>query len=229
MKIAIMQPYFFPYIGYFQLINRVDKFIFYDDVNFIKRGWINRNRLFLAGSIRYITVPLSGASQFEKINKIHVKFDHKWIASTLDSIRQSYHRAPFYGRIHNLIETVLHAHDGTISNLSIRSVIEVLQYLGIEKDMVKSSVCYNNQEMKGSARILDICTRENAKEYWNLPGGRNLYREDEFLKEGIKLKFLEVRLEPYKQFTPDFVPGLSILDVLMFNDREKVKEMIGCH
>ena len=73
MKLAIMQPYLFPYLGYFQLIAAVDKFVFYDDVNFIKNGWINRNRLLISGKVNYITIPLSGASSFLKINQVLVQ------------------------------------------------------------------------------------------------------------------------------------------------------------
>lgn len=227
LKIAIMQPYFFPYIGYFQLLNTVDKFIFYDDVNYIKSGWINRNRLFLAGAVRYMTVPLIGASSFEKINKIVIKDQKEWAQSLKSSIHQSYSKAPFYLEAMALFDRVLSSHDGTLSSLARASVIETSKYLGLETQFVMSSQSYQNHEKKSTERIIDICKIENATEYWNLPGGRELYNSEEFRGAMIDLKFINPKIDSYTQFSPDFTPGLSIIDVLMFNDSKTLNAMIS--
>jgi hypothetical protein len=221
-----MQPYFFPYIGYFLLIDAVDKFVFYDDVNFIKSGWINRNRLFLAGAVKYVSVPLSGASSFEKINKTRIQSGDEWVKRLLSSISQYYAKAPFYKPVYDLAQGVLQNHDGYISTVARNSVIATAQYLGLKKDFVFSSAIYANQQKKSVERVLDICRIEHATEYWNLPGGRNLYHLDEFSKEDIELKFVDVSMKPYYQHTPEFQPGLSILDVLMFNDPAIVRKML---
>lgn len=222
-----MQPYLFPYIGYFQLLEAVDKFVFYDDVNFIKGGWINRNRLFLAGAVRYFTVPLIGASPFEKINKTRLQAGDEWAKSILSSVRQSYGKAPFYKPVADLLNGVLSGHDGMLSSIARNSVIDTAHYLGIEKEFVLSSEIYGNQDLRGAERVIDICNIENAKEYWNLPGGRSLYQENDFLRKGCCLKFVDVSISQYRQTTPDFHSGLSIIDVLMYNDPQSVKEMLG--
>ena len=227
MKLAIMQPYFFPYIGYFQLLNAVDKFVFYDDVNYIKGGWINRNRLFLAGAVRYITVPLAGASSFEKISKICVKTGDEWVKSMLSSVSQSYCKAPFYKPVQDLLEGVLGSHNGNIAALAKNSIIAVADYIGISTDFVHSSVIYGNQEKNGVERVLDICRIETADEYWNLPGGRSLYSTDVFEKNGIDLKFVDVSIQPYQQHTTEFQSGLSVLDVLMYNEPSNVLAMLN--
>ena len=227
MKLAIMQPYFFPYIGYFQLVNVVDKFVFYDDVNYIKSGWINRNRLYLSGAIRYITVPLTAASSFEKINRTYVRGGDDWSAQMLSVIHQSYAKAPHYRPVANLVEKVLKANDGYISTLAKNSIIAVTDYLGIQKDYCVSSTIYGNQELRSADRVLDICKKEKANQYWNLPGGKNLYNSEFFKKGGVELQFVDVAITPYQQLVSEFQPGLSVLDVLMFNDKEAVRKMIS--
>ena len=227
MKLAIMQPYFFPYIGYFQLVNAVDKFVFYDDVNYIKSGWINRNRLYLSGAIRYITVPLTAASSFEKINRTQVRRGNEWSAQMLSVIHQSYAKAPHYRAVANLVEEVLNSHDGYISTLARKSIIAVTNYLEIEKEYCTSSTVYENQELRGADRVLDICKTENASEYWNLPGGKDLYSSETFKNKGVELKFIDVAITPYQQISSDFQSGLSIIDVLMFNNRELIKKMLS--
>lgn len=227
MKLAIMQPYFFPYIGYFQLLNAVDKLVFYDDVNYIKGGWINRNKLFLSGSIRYITVPLAAASSFEKINRTKVQSGSDWPQQMLSVIKQSYAKAPHYQDVADLIGKVFNSHDYRISTLSKNSIIAVMNYLEIDKDFCTSSTIYENQDLKSIDRILDICKKEKAGQYWNLPGGKELYRPEVFQNENIELKFIDVAIKPYQQIASEFQPGLSILDVLMFNDREAVRKLIS--
>ena len=227
MKLAVMQPYFFPYIGYFQLVNAVEKFVFYDDVNYIKSGWINRNRLYLSGAIRYITVPLTAASSFEKINLTHMRSGNDWSAQMLSVIHQSYAKASHYRSVANLVEEVLNSHDGHISTLAKNSIIAVINYLEINKNFGESSTVYENQNLRSVERVLDICKKEKSSQYWNLPGGKDLYGPEVFKNEGIELKFIDVVITPYQQIVPEFQPGLSILDVLMFNDREAVREMIS--
>lgn len=227
MKLAIMQPYFFPYIGYFQLVNAVDKFVFYDDVNYIKSGWINRNRLFLSGAVRYITVPLVAASSFEKINRTRVRGENDWSEQMLSVIHQSYAKAPHYRAVANLIEEVLNSQNEYISELAKNSIIAVANYLEIENDFFGSSTVYENQELRSVDRVLDICKKEKATEYWNLPGGKDLYSPETFKNEGVELRIINVEITPYQQIASDFQSGLSIIDVLMFNNRESIKKVLS--
>ncbi|MDH0850670.1 MULTISPECIES: WbqC family protein [Delftia] len=226
MKLSIMQPYFFPYIGYFRLLQTVDKFVFYDDVNFIKGGWINRNRLLLGGKVGYFTVPLSEASSFVKINSIKIKSDIPWEARILAQISASYSKAPYYTSVRDLVEKVVFSHDGYISTLAKKSVLAVADYLSISKVVEISSELYGNQNLRGTARVLDICRQEAASVYVNLPGGRNLYSQADFSREGMDLLFLDGPMREYSQAGTEFHSGLSIIDVLMFNSPEEVVGML---
>lgn len=227
MKLAIMQPYFFPYIGYFKLLHAVEKFVFYDDVNFIKGGWINRNRLLLGGKVGYFTVPLSQAGSFSKINSIQIKSDMPWEARIFAQISGVYSKAPYYEPVMSLVKNVLETHDGRISTLAKNSVLKVAEYLSLEKSFTMSSEVYGNQDQKSVARVLDICRQESATSYVNLPGGRDLYAEEDFLKAGIHLEFVSVRMPVYRQSIAGFHPGLSIIDVLMFNSPQQVVAMMA--
>ena len=227
MKLAIMQPYLFPYIGYFQLVAAVDKFVFYDDVNFIKNGWINRNRLYLAGEVRYITAPLTGASPFLKINQIEVQNNGLWQKKMLESLRHSYSKAPNFAVVNELISDVLFSKKTCIGDIAADSVIMVSKFLDLATKFSNSATCYGNENLHGSERVIDICKREQAEKYFNLPGGRELYNRELFKKNNIDLLFITPNLERYQQLGTEFHAGLSIIDVLMFNDPAKVKAMLS--
>ena len=228
MKLAIMQPYFFPYAGYYKLVSEVEKFVVLDDVNYINRGWINRNRLFLAGEVRYVTVPLVGASQNLRINDISVQPKEVWHSKLLDSIRQSYSKAPNFINTFELIRHVLAAGgpEDKISDVSRRSVVEASKCLGLDTHFIETSSIYENARLKGPDRIVDICLRASATEYFNLPGGEGLYEKDFFYESGLELKFISPNLVPYSQFDREFIPGLSIIDVLMFNSFEDSRSIV---
>jgi hypothetical protein len=226
VKLAIMQPYLFPYLGYFQLVAAVDKFVFYDDVNYIKNGWINRNRLLLGNTVRYITVPLAGASPSRKINEVDVQPRDRWLRKLLEAIRHGYSKAPHYARVSELIGDTLSSGTMDISTLASRSVIETSRYLQIDTDFVPSSTLYGNAGLKGVDRVLDICMKERADAYVNLPGGQTMYERKDFDSLGINLGFIQPNLRPYRQFDDTFHPGLSIVDALMFNSADHVKAML---
>jgi hypothetical protein len=223
MKVAIMQPYFFPYIGYFQLIAAVDKFIIYDDVNFINRGWINRNNILINGKAGLISVPLSGASQNKRIKDIVPTNDNKWSIKILKTIQQNYRKAKYFSTVYGMLEKIFNTNVSNISEFNYMGIKSVCDYLGIATTIVPSSEMFANSELKGQYRILDICKKENTHHYINPTGGMELYNREVFTKEGISLSFIKSELPPYKQFTPDFTPALSIIDVLMFCDINDIK------
>ncbi|WP_044102403.1 WbqC family protein [Acinetobacter pittii] len=228
MKLAIMQPYFMPYIGYFQLINTVDKFIFYDDVTFIKQGWINRNQILINNQASLFSIPLSNASSHVLIKDVLVteKAYDKWKKSFLNSILFSYKKAKNYEAISNLIHSILEQQPQTISELAIKSVIEVSRYLGIKTEFEISSEIYKNTYLSGQDRVLDICKSENALTYINPIGGVELYSKNVFLQNGVELFFIQSNKSIYKQFSDEFVPFLSIIDVMMFNDVEEIQQQL---
>jgi len=223
MKIAIMQPYFFPYIGYFQLIAAVDKFIIYDDVSFINRGWINRNNILINGKAGLISVPLNGASQNKRIKDIIPVSEQKWKHSLLKTIEQNYKKASQFDVVYPMLQQVINANTGSISEFNYTGIKCVCDYLGISTTLIPSSEIYANNELKGQFRIMDICKKENAQHYINPSGGVELYDREIFTRVGISLSFLKSELPPYKQFTDYFTPALSIIDVMMFCDSDDIK------
>jgi hypothetical protein len=230
MKIAVMQPYIFPYIGYFQLINAVDKFVFYDDVNYIKGGWINRNNVLLNGKINLFTLPLKNASSFQSINEtqIHTDLYPIWKKKFLRSIEQSYKKAPYFDEIQQLIIQVFNLNCKNIADLCICSVELVTKYLALNVVFEKSSEKYSSSKGFDKAeRLINICQINEANSYINPFGGKELYQKETFKEHNIDLLFIENTITSYPQFNNDFIPALSIIDVLMFNSKEEVKEMLN--
>ena len=229
MKLAIMQPYFMPYIGYFQLINTVDKFIFYDDVTFIKQGWINRNQILINNQAKTFSVPLSNASSHTLIKDVLISANtyEKWKKSFLTSIMCSYKKAKNYNQVISLIENILMSQFFTISELAIKSVVEISKYLGLNTKFEICSSIYLNTYLSGQNRVLDICESEKAKVYINPIGGMELYSKSIFSEKNIDLFFIQTNKVIYKQFSEEFVPFLSIIDVLMFNDIEDIQKQLN--
>ena len=223
MKIAIMQPYILPYIGYFQLIKAVDKFIIYDDVNFINRGWINRNRLLVGGKDSLFTVPLKEASQNKLIHEIEVNWDAAWKSKFLKTLEQSYKKAPFYTDVLPLVQASLELDNVPISEVIVENLRILCSYLDIKTEIIASSRSYNNQHLKAQERILDICLQEKAHQYINPIGGLELYDKTVFEEKGMVLNFIKAKAISYPQFKNEFVPWLSILDVLMFNSVAQIQ------
>lgn len=223
MKIAIMQPYILPYIGYFQLIKAVDKFIIYDDVNFINRGWINRNRLLVGGKDSLFTIPLKEASQNKLIHEIEVNWDAAWKSKFLKTLEQSYKKAPFYADVLPLVQASLALDNVPISEVIVENLRILCSYLDIKTEIIASSRSYNNQHLKAQERILDICLQEKAHQYINPIGGIELYDKTVFEEKGMVLNFIKVKAISYPQFKNEFVPWLSILDVLMFNSVAQIQ------
>lgn len=221
-----MQPYFFPYIGYFQLAASVDNFVFMDDVAYIKGGWINRNRLFISGEVRYVTVPVIAASPNRKINELCVERGGRWRRKLLDSVRQSYSGAPHFDRTFAILQDVVSSEEGGIAGMAKGSVISVARHLGLEVAFGESGK-YGNAHLGGVERVIDICKKERATRYLNLPGGRALYRPETFSREGIELEFVDPNLAPYPRLGAGFEPGLSMLDVLMFNDPASARRLLS--
>lgn len=227
MTIAVMQPYFFPYLGYFQLINIVDKFVLYDDVNYINRGWINRNNFLINGKKHLITIPLKNASQNKKICDIELNFDERWRNKTIKSFEFSYKKAPYYNEVISIIKHVLHINLNTISELNHSSIEQIIKYLNIKTEIIYSSSIYNNENLHGQERILDICKKEKANQYINPIGGIELYDKKAFSQNGIQLNFLKTNIISYKQYDNEFIPHLSIIDILMFNSQSEIKKLLN--
>ena len=215
MKLAIMQPYFFPYIGYWQLIRSVDRFIIFDDVNYINRGWVNRNRILINGAPSYFTVPLHQASQNKKIYEIKTAEGSIWRDKLLKMIEITYRRASCFSDVFPVVEELISCEKDNLSEYLAYQLKVMAVFMDIDTEFVKTSRIYGNEYISGEDRILDICKKENATIYINPQGGQYLYNYNRFEKLGVELYFLFVHSIIYKQRSPVFVPYLSIIDVLM--------------
>jgi hypothetical protein len=226
MKLAIMQPYVFPYIGYFQLINSVDKFVILDDVNFIMRGWINRNRILVNGTEHLFSVPVTKASQNNLIYKCELD-DCKWKIKFLKTLEFSYKKAPYYRDCINSISAILLSEEKNLSTWLTFQLKQICSYLNIKTLIVETSRLYSNHHLKAQTKIIDICRQEKAAIYYNAIGGRDLYNTLEFKRNNIELKFLKTEPVSYSQGNGEFIPFLSIIDVMMFNSVNSIQGMLN--
>lgn len=226
MKLGIMQPYFMPYIGYWQLMNAVDLYVVYDDVNYIKGGWINRNRILVNNTPSYFNLPLINASPNKKINEIEIDTDSNIFNKNIKTIELSYKKAPYYDEIYPLIKRILLYKEKSLPKFILNSFNIISEYLNINTEFVLSSNLIKNNELRAQDKVIDICKNLNANEYYNAIGGMELYDKDLFEQSGIKLSFLNTNKIKYKQYNNDFISNLSIIDVLMFNSKQEVKNML---
>lgn len=225
MKIGIVQPYFLPYIGYFALINAVDKFVYFDDVQYIRRGWVNRNRIKIVDTWHYITLSVNKAPVSSKINEVHVADDENEINKIKKSIERSYRKAPYYDEVEELIFDSFILGEN-ISNLNIILTNRICNYLNINTEMYVSSEIKKDNSLKGEEKIINICKILGGDHYINPIGGVQLYSKEKFLESGIKLNFIRMNEIVYLQGKGDFIPNLSIIDTLMWNSKEDVKSML---
>ncbi len=226
-KIAVMQPYFFPYLGYWQLINAVDTFIIYDDVNFIKRGWIHRNRILSNNDSQFININLRKVSQNKKIDEIEISDDIQWRNKLIKQLEYTYKKAPFYDIVYPILISVIENNTISLSKFLTDTIIQIVDFLGIKTEIIKSSSDYNNSHLDRQTRLIDIVKKEHGSVYINALGGRELYSKQAFESEGLELYFIQSKELNYSQFKNEFVPHLSIIDVMMFNDIEEIHKMLN--
>jgi hypothetical protein len=227
-KIAIMQPYFFPYIGYFQLINAVDEFVIYDNIEYTKKGWINRNRILVNGVDAFISLPLKKDSDY-----LHVK--ERYLSDTWDMERKkmlrritdSYRNAPYFNKTYELVEKCILYEDLNLFNFIFHSLVQVIKYLQIDTKIIISSTLLINHTLKSDQKIIEICNYLSADEYNNPIGGIKLYNKDYFLKNGIELRFNKSNNIFYQQYKNEFVPWLSIIDIMMFNSVDFISKKLN--
>lgn len=218
-KTAVMQPYFLPYIGYFQLIYAVDTFIIFDDVNFIKKGWINRNNILLNGEKHLFTIPLEKCSQNKLINETKLNFSDKERNAFLKTLQLAYKKAPFFPHVYPLLEEIILFEENELTDFLAHSLTAVLTYLSIQKTIRKSSEIEKDTSLKGQDKIIEICKKTKTQMYVNPIGGTEIYDQTKFAQANLSLKFIKTNFDKihYKQFKNNFINGLSFIDVLMFN------------
>lgn len=220
-----MQPYFLPYLGYFQLMAAADVFVVYDNIKYTKKGWINRNRFLRGGGDVTFTVSLKAGSD-------HLDIVEREVAPTferdrlLQQFRGAYLRAPYFAETFSLLERVVRCPEENLFRYVLHSLREVCAHLGLQTPIQVSSDVPADQSLRAQDRVLAICAALGATTYLNPPGGRDLYDAPSFAARGIALEFLTPSLDPYPQFDGPFVPALSIVDVLMFNSQSDVRDAL---
>lgn len=226
MTIGIMQPYFMPYLGYWQLMAAVDKYVVYDDVNYIKGGWVSRNNILLNGQKYMFTIILKGASPNKLFNEVEIGDDFRKFRKTLES---AYKKAPYYAETMALLEQIFTYEQKDLGHWMLHQFQCVLDYLDIDTELILSSSIEKNNELRAKDKVKHICHLLGADTYYNAIGGQELYDKDDFKGDGLSLYFVKTDLMPYTQGKNDFVPGLSMIDVLMFNSKEQVKQLLNAY
>jgi hypothetical protein len=228
MKLAIMQPYFMPYIGYFQLINSVDEFIIYDNIQYTKKGWINRNRILVNGKDQLITLPIKKDSDY--LDVVDRNLADIWSVEKnkmVNIIKSAYNKSPYFKESFDLISKCLNNPEENLFRFIYDSILLINEYLEIKTSIVISSTIDADHTLKSQDKVLSLCKKQNADIYINSIGGVELYDKTIFKQNGIKLNFIKSNSIQYKQFNNEFIPWLSIIDVLMFNSKEQIKKYIN--
>jgi len=228
VKLAIMQPYFFPYLGYFQLINCVERFVIYDNIEFTKAGWIRRNRILNHDRDRYIVVPVKKASDYSHVCdlKIAESYDYK---KMLRIIKAAYERAPYFDDIFALLRNIIPPKNNCLFDYLFSVTKSLCAYHDIQTQFIVSSSININHSLKAQEKVIALCTALAANEYINPISGKPLYDKCSFAESGIELSFHRMADITYNQFKDPFIPNLSIIDVMMFNSRERIKELLNMY
>lgn len=228
MKLAIMQPYFLPYLGYFQLLNSVENFVIYDDIEFTKKGWINRNRFLLNGKDYLFSLPLKKDSDYLDVKDRRLAENYISDAQKiLRRIKSGYQKAPYFEETYPLIEKCFLFAESNLFKFILNSLKIICAHLNIQTNILISSCLKITPGLKGENRVIAICKYLKANNYINAIGGIELYDKNNFARNDIELSFIRMKNIHYRQFENDFIPHLSILDVMMFNDLERITEMLS--
>ena len=225
-----MQPYLFPYIGYFQLINSVDEFVIYDNIQYTKKGWINRNRILVDNKYKLFTIPLQKDSDY--LNIIDRKIAGSWVEDRkklVNVLKSSYSKAPYFKEAFELIQECLLCDKNNLFEFILNSLNKINLYLEINTPIILSSTINIDHNLKSQNKVLSICEAQKATTYVNAIGGTELYNKEIFKLKNINLNFIKSEKIEYNQFNGNFISWLSIIDVMMFNSKDKIKEYLNSY
>ena len=227
MKLGIMQPYAFAYLGYFQLINAADLFVLYDDVAFEKQGWVNRNVLGARHGPQRFTLPVCKPRLGQTIidMRLHEAKSHQ--RRLLKTVETLYRRAPYYEHARPVLERAIKNDNDNLASYVCHSLEVLNEYLGLATPLLRSSEISHDRTLTGQQRVIEICRAQGAATYLNAEGGMQLYEEAVFKRQGVDLLFLVHETRPYRQNSSEFLPRLSIIDVMMFNSRQEIARLLG--
>lgn len=227
MTIGIMQPYLFPYIGYWQLINIVDTFVIYDNIQFSKKGWFHRNNILLDGKKKLFSIPLKKDSDSLDVVERYISDGaEKEINKIIRQVENAYKKAPYFVDVFPLIKEIFQNAERNLFKYIYNSVIQICEYLEINTNIVISSTINIDHSLKSQDKVIALNKALNATKYINPIGGTELYDFEKFQNENIELFFLNSNVPEYNQFGKEFIPYLSIIDILMFNNIKEIKKML---
>lgn len=227
MTIAIMQPYLFPYIGYWQLINAVDTFVIYDNIQFSKKGWFHRNNILLNGKKTLFTIPLKKDSDsLDVIDRLISDDADKIINKIIRYIENAYKKAPYFKDVFPVVKNIFQNDERNLFKYIYNSVLKICHYLEIDTKIIISSSINIDHTLKSQDKVIALNKALNATKYINPIGGNELYEYEKFQNENIELAFLNSNVPEYNQFGKEYIPYLSIVDIMMFNSREEIKKML---
>lgn len=224
-----MQPYFFPYLGYFQLIKAVDVFVVYDNIEFTKKGWMHRNRLLFNNKVDYFTINISKDSDYLNVvnRKISPVYFNKEMPKILRKIHQNYNSAPFFEEIFPILKEIFEYEENNLFKYIYNSLLVIINYLNLQTKIKISSSISIDHDLKNKWRLFEISRALKIENYVNPIGGHDLYHKTEFASHGIELYFLKPNLPTYNQNNSEFFPGLSIIDVMMYNSKEDIGNFLN--
>ncbi|GAB3544333.1 WbqC family protein [Noviherbaspirillum agri] len=229
-KIGMMQPYLFPYLGYFQLIAAVDVFVLGDDLQYVKESWINRNRILMNGKDKLITFPLKKGAHLSKINERALSDDYQSeMQRLLRVLYAAYAKAPYYKKVNPLLEEIFMHRETNLAKYAENSIRKLCAYMSIATPILIASDLEINDVSDKQDRVIRTAKKLDGQTYINFVGGMQLYDFDRFEAHGMELKFHKIGDVSYPQFRNEFVPLLSIIDVLMFNDIHEVRKKLNCY
>jgi WbqC-like protein family len=226
MRLAVMQPYFFPYIAYFQLIAAVDLFIVYDNIKYTKKGWINRNRMLQNGKDVMFSLPLKRGSDYLEVRERELAADFSR-DKLLNQLAGAYRRAPYFAQTFPLVEQIVRYEDTNLFHFLLHSIVRTSEHLGITTEIRIASAIAIDHNLKNQDKVLAFCEAVGANSYVNAIGGMELYSTKTFWEKGIDLKFIRSAPFEYLQFGNEFVPWLSIVDVMMFNPHDTIQTCVS--
>lgn len=229
LKLGIMQPYYFPYLGYFQLMNAVDTFVILDNVQFVKRGWIQRNRILLEGGMKQIHMKIDHMTQHKKICEHNRIIDLVHEHYQIRLLSHAYKHAPYYGEVMPMIERIMNDEEPNVAVYLEKLLTEIRNYLELDTELLVASSLDYDKSLKREELVIEICRSLNTDHYINAIGGQALYEKEKFAKSGISLDFIKMDRIEYPQFNHPFVPDLSIIDVMMFNSKSKIRELLNAY
>jgi hypothetical protein len=228
MTIAIMQPYLFPYIGYWQLIHAVDTFVVYDNIEFSKKGWFHRNNILLNGEKTLFSIPLKKDSDYlDVIDRVLADDADKQIHKIILQIQNAYRKAPYFNDAFPLIKDIFNSNEKNLFYYIHNSILQIAEYLEIDTPIVLSSSLDIDHRLKGEEKVIAINKALHSGRYINAIGGQALYDKERFAAAGIALNFINSEIAEYKQFDNAFISHLSIIDIMMFNSKDQIKEMLS--